>query len=127
MIFREYPGFEREAGGEGLRARLYAGRPSGHDPEILGEKSFPGGKKGAEMSGKWIAETFVNDALSRIEWSGTQLLAAIALLAGCSTDAMFFLGISPAVHSAKSFSKRLGLISSRQFFCIILSTPHQEM
>jgi hypothetical protein len=34
--------------------------------------------KNDAASGKWIAETFVNDALSRIEWSGTQVLAAIA-------------------------------------------------
>lgn len=52
---------EKEARGEGLRARLFAGRPSGHDPAILGEKSFPGGKKGAELSGKWIAETLAAD------------------------------------------------------------------
>jgi hypothetical protein len=56
---------EKEAGGEGLRARLYAGRPSGHDPAFLGEKSFPGGKKGAELSGKWIAETLAADGWPR--------------------------------------------------------------
>jgi hypothetical protein len=47
---------EREGSGEGLRARLYAGRSSGQDPALLGEKSFPEGKLGAEISGKWIAE-----------------------------------------------------------------------
>jgi hypothetical protein len=52
---------EKEAGGEGLRARLYAGKPSGLDPALLGEKSFPGGKRGAELSGKWVAETLAAD------------------------------------------------------------------
>jgi hypothetical protein len=48
---------EKEESGEGLRARLYAGRPSGQDPALLGKKSFPDGKKGGELSGKWTAET----------------------------------------------------------------------
>jgi hypothetical protein len=48
---------EREGSGEGLRARLYAGRPSGQDPALLGEKSIPEGKRGAEISGKWIADS----------------------------------------------------------------------
>ncbi|MDD5761830.1 MAG: PEGA domain-containing protein [bacterium] len=52
---------EKEAGGEGLRARLYAGRPSGLDPALLGEKSFPAGKRGAELSGKWVAEILAAD------------------------------------------------------------------
>jgi hypothetical protein len=58
---------EKEAGGEGLRTRLYAGRPSGQDPALLGEKSFPEGKEGAELSGKWTAETLAADGWPRAE------------------------------------------------------------
>jgi hypothetical protein len=58
---------EKEARGEGLRARLYAGRPSGHDPVLLGEKSFPEGKRGAELSGKWTAETLAADGWPKAE------------------------------------------------------------
>jgi len=58
---------EKEAVGEGLRARLYAGRPSGQDPALLGEKSFPEGKKGAELSGKWTAESLAADGWPRTE------------------------------------------------------------
>ncbi len=58
---------EKEARGDGLRARLYAGRPSGRDPALLGEKSFPGGKRGAELSGKWTAETLAADGWPKAE------------------------------------------------------------
>jgi alkylation response protein AidB-like acyl-CoA dehydrogenase len=34
--------------------------------------------KTESASGKWIAETFVNDALSRIHWSAVQILSALA-------------------------------------------------
>ncbi|MGB7630462.1 MAG: PEGA domain-containing protein [Candidatus Deferrimicrobium sp.] len=58
---------EKETSGVGLRGRLYAGRPSGQDPALLGEKSFPEGKKGAELSGRWIAETLAGDGWPRAE------------------------------------------------------------
>lgn len=58
---------EKKASGEGLRVRLYAGRPSGQDPALLGEKSFPEGKIGAELSGKWTAETLAADGWPRAE------------------------------------------------------------
>jgi len=84
---------EKEASGERLRARLYAGRPSGQDPALLGEKSFPGGKKGAELSGKWTAETLAADGWPKADppdrpwynspwfW-GIALTAAIAAVLG---------------------------------------------
>ena len=58
---------ERGGSREGLRARLYAGRPSGLDPALLGEKSFPEGKRGAEISGKWVADTLAADGWPRAE------------------------------------------------------------
>ena len=58
---------EKEAPGEGLRARLYAGRPAGLDPALLGETSFPEGKRGAEISGKWVADTLAADGWPRAE------------------------------------------------------------
>jgi hypothetical protein len=58
---------EKGAGGEGLRTLLYAGRPSGQDPALLGERSFPEGKEGAELSGKWTAETLAADGWPRAE------------------------------------------------------------
>jgi hypothetical protein len=58
---------DKEARGERLRARLYAGRPSGQDPVLLGEKTFPEGKKGAELSGKWTAETLAADGWPKAE------------------------------------------------------------
>jgi hypothetical protein len=58
---------EREASGEGLRARLYAGRPASLDPALLGETSFPEGKRGAEISGKWVADTLAADGWPRAE------------------------------------------------------------
>jgi len=53
--------------GEGLRARLYAGRPAGLDPVLLGEKTFPGGERGAERSGKWVAEALASDGWPKAE------------------------------------------------------------
>ena len=58
---------EKEARGEGLRARLYAGRPASLDPALLGETSFPEGKRGAEISGKWVADTLAADGWPRVE------------------------------------------------------------
>ena len=58
---------EKEALGEGLRARLYAGRPASLDPALLGETSFPEGKRGAEISGKWVADTLAADGWPRAE------------------------------------------------------------
>jgi hypothetical protein len=58
---------EKGAAGVGLRARLYAGRPAGLDPALLGETSFPGGKEGAEISGKWVADYLAADGWPRAE------------------------------------------------------------
>ena len=58
---------EKEVPGEGLRARLYVGRPAGLDPALLGESSFPGGKEGAEISGKWVADTLAANGWPRAE------------------------------------------------------------
>ncbi|MBP2686965.1 MAG: hypothetical protein H6Q81_1870, partial [Deltaproteobacteria bacterium] len=58
---------EKEVPGEGLRARLYVGRPAGIDPALLGEISFPEGKEGAEISGKWVAETLAANGWPRAE------------------------------------------------------------
>jgi hypothetical protein len=78
---------EKEAGGEGLRTRLYAGRPSGQDPALLGETSFPEGKKGAELSGKWTAETLAADGWPRAErqerpWYKSPWLWGVFLVVG---------------------------------------------
>jgi len=40
------PDARKEPAGEGLRGRLYAGRPANRDPALLGETSFPAGKGG---------------------------------------------------------------------------------
>ena len=58
---------EKEPPGEGLRARIYAGRPGSMDPVFLGETSFPEGKGGAEISGKWVADTLAADGWPRAE------------------------------------------------------------
>lgn len=58
---------EKGARGEGLRARLYAGRPASLDPVLLGETSFPEGRRGAKISGKWVAETLAADGWPRAE------------------------------------------------------------
>jgi len=58
---------EKGARGEGLRARLYAGRPASVDPALLGETSFPEGKRSAEISGKWVADTLAADGWPRAE------------------------------------------------------------
>jgi hypothetical protein len=58
---------EKEARGEGLRARLYAGRSASLDPAFLGETSFPEGKRGAEIFGKWVADTLAADGWPRAE------------------------------------------------------------
>jgi hypothetical protein len=56
---------EKGAAGVGLRARLYSGRPAGLDPALLGERSLPDGKRGAEISGKWVADTLAADGWPR--------------------------------------------------------------
>ena len=58
---------EKEVSAERLRARLYVGRPAGLDPVLLGETSFPEGKEGAEISGKWVADTLAADGWPREE------------------------------------------------------------
>jgi len=58
---------EKEATGEGVRARLYAGRPKGLDPALLGEASFPGGAPEGERPGKWVADTLAADGWPRAE------------------------------------------------------------
>ncbi|MFA6146613.1 MAG: PEGA domain-containing protein [bacterium] len=58
---------QKDAGGEDLRARLYAGRPSGRDPVLLGEISIPDGQRGADLSGKWTAETLAADGWPKAE------------------------------------------------------------
>ena len=78
---------EKEAGGDGLRARLYAGRPSNQDPALLGETSFPEGKRGAEISGKWVADTLAAEGWPRAErperpWYHSPWFWGIALCVG---------------------------------------------
>jgi hypothetical protein len=58
---------EKDARGEGLRARLYSGRPASLDPALLGETSFPEGKRGAEIFGKWVADNLAADGWPRAE------------------------------------------------------------
>jgi len=58
---------EKDAAGEGLRARLYSGRAANQDPALLGERSLPEGKRGAEISGKWVADTLAADGWPRAE------------------------------------------------------------
>jgi hypothetical protein len=77
---------ERDGSGEGFRVRLYAGRPSGQDPALLGEKSFPEGKRGAQLSGKWTAETLAADGWPKSEsperpWYNSGWFWGIALTA----------------------------------------------
>ena len=73
--------------GEGLRARLYAGRGASLDPALLGETSFPEGKRGAEISGKWVADTLAADVWSRADrpersWYGSPWFWGILLSVG---------------------------------------------
>ena len=58
---------EKKGSGEGLRVRLYVGRPAGLDPALLGETSIPEGKGGAEISGKWVADTLAANGWPRAE------------------------------------------------------------
>ncbi len=58
---------EKETRGEGLRARLYAGRPAGPDPALLGETPLPEGERGARILGKWVADTLAADGWPREE------------------------------------------------------------
>ena len=58
---------ERESRGEGLRARLYAGKPGGLDPALLGQTSFPEGEREAENFAKWVADTLAVDGWPRAE------------------------------------------------------------
>ena len=78
---------EKGAGGEGLRARLYAGRPANLDPVLLGETSFPEGKRGAEISGKWVADALAADGWPRADrpersWYGSPWFWGILLSVG---------------------------------------------
>ena len=78
---------EKGAGGEGLRARLYAGRPASQDPALLGETSFPEGKRGAESSGKWVADALAADGWPRADrpessWYGSPWFWGILLSVG---------------------------------------------
>ena len=58
---------EKGTGGEGLRARLYAGRPASPDPALLGETTLPEGRNGAQILGKWVADTLAADGWPREE------------------------------------------------------------
>lgn len=58
---------EKEAFGDGIRARLYAGRPASMDPALLGETTFPAGTGAAEISGKWVADALAADGWPRTE------------------------------------------------------------
>ena len=58
---------ERGADGGGLRARLYAGRPAGRDPALLGETSFPEGEEGGGTAGRWVSDTLAADGWPRTE------------------------------------------------------------
>ena len=60
---------EKDSSGEGLRARLYAGRPASLDPALLGETSIHAGKGGAEIPGKWVADALAADGWPRAERS----------------------------------------------------------
>jgi len=78
---------EKGARGEGLRARLFAGRPASLDPALLGETSFPDGKRGAEIFGKWVADTLAADGWPREEpperdWYKTPWVWGILLAVG---------------------------------------------
>lgn len=78
---------EKEPAGERLRARLYAGRPAGQDPALLGETSFPGGGKGSRISGKWVADTLAADGWPRAErqeraWYKSPWFWGVLLIAG---------------------------------------------
>jgi hypothetical protein len=80
---------EKGAGGEGLRARLYIGRPAGLDPVLLGETSFPDGKGGAEISGKWVADTLAASGWPRAEkperpWYGNPWILGVLLVVGAA-------------------------------------------
>ena len=57
---------EKDALGGGVRARLFSGRPTGQDPALLGETSFPEGR-GAETFGRWVADTLAADGWPREE------------------------------------------------------------
>ena len=58
---------EKGALGEGLSARLFAGRPASLDPALLGGTSFPQGEGGAEIFGKWVADALAADGWPREE------------------------------------------------------------
>jgi hypothetical protein len=58
---------EKGMSAERLRARLYAGGPESLEPTLLGETSFPEGKGGAEISGKWVADTLAANGWPRAE------------------------------------------------------------
>ena len=61
---------EKDTRNEGLRARLFAARSASLDPAFLGETSFPEGRSGAEISGKWVAETLAANGWPMAERPG---------------------------------------------------------
>ena len=78
---------EKERSGEGLHVRLYAGRPSGRNPALLGEKTIPGGKRGAEAAGKWAADALAADGWPKEDrpdrpWYNSAWFWAVVLSAG---------------------------------------------
>jgi hypothetical protein len=78
----------KEAGG-GLRARLYIGRPAGLDPVLLGETPFPEEKGGAEISGKWVADTLAANGWPRAEkpespWYKNPWILGVILVVGAA-------------------------------------------
>jgi len=78
---------QREAPGEGLLARLYVGRPAAIDPALLGETSLPEGKGGAEICGKWVADTLAANGWPRAErpersWYKSPWFLGISLVIG---------------------------------------------
>jgi len=78
---------EKDPRGAGLHARLYSGRAPGLDPALLGERSFPEGPTGAEISGKWVADTLAADGWPRAErperpWYRSPWFWGIALALG---------------------------------------------
>jgi len=78
---------EKDRTGEGLHVRLYAGRPSGRNPALLGEKTFPAGTGGADMAGKWAAGALAADGWPKAErlerpWYNSAWFWAVVLSAG---------------------------------------------
>jgi hypothetical protein len=78
---------EKDPAGAGLRARLYVGRSASLDPALLGVTSFPEGKGGAKISGKWVADTLAANGWPRTErperpWYKSPWLWGVFLVVG---------------------------------------------